>query len=150
MTGSNYRAPPSLCPRGGLCTDRTQQYGPVNQSLCPACQSVLRLWLRCPSTRASYSVSVTCIALKVLPEALMKSFSIELADVPLPSVSPRHTLIYLFSFPNPSSCTMALGFTRPLREMSTRKSFSGKARPARKTNNPAVICEPTASTAPTL
>jgi hypothetical protein len=30
-----------------------------------------------------------------------------------------------FNLPNPSSCTMALGFTQPLTEMSTGKSFLG-------------------------
>jgi hypothetical protein len=36
---------------------------------------------------------------------------------------------------NPSSLTMALEFTQPLTEISTRRSSGGKARPARKANN---------------
>jgi hypothetical protein len=37
---------------------------------------------------------------------------------------------------------MALGFTQPLTEMSTRRSFWGKVRPVSMTDNLAVICEP--------
>jgi hypothetical protein len=47
-----------------------------------------------------------------------------------------------FNWPNPSSRTMALGSTQPLTEMSTRKIPGGKARPARKADNLAAICEP--------
>jgi hypothetical protein len=41
---------------------------------------------------------------------------------------------------------MALGFTQPLKEMGTSKSFWGKARPARKSANLTAICEPTVYT----
>jgi hypothetical protein len=37
---------------------------------------------------------------------------------------------------------MALGFTQPLKEMSTRRPFWGKERPARKANNLTAIFEP--------
>jgi hypothetical protein len=47
-----------------------------------------------------------------------------------------------FSLPNPSSCTMALGSTQPLTEMSTRNLPGGKERPAHKANNLTAICEP--------
>jgi hypothetical protein len=47
-----------------------------------------------------------------------------------------------FNLPNPSSSTMALGFTQPVTELSTRKYFWGKARPARKAANLTAICEP--------
>jgi hypothetical protein len=41
-----------------------------------------------------------------------------------------------FSLPNPSSCTLALGSTQPLTEMSTRKYFCGcKAQTVRKADN---------------
>jgi hypothetical protein len=40
-----------------------------------------------------------------------------------------------FNLSNPSSRTMTLGFRRPLTERNTRKSFWGKARLARKTDN---------------
>jgi hypothetical protein len=41
---------------------------------------------------------------------------------------------FFFSFPNPSSCTMALGFNPSLTEMTTRKMFLERtARPVRKT-----------------
>jgi hypothetical protein len=48
----------------------------------------------------------------------------------------------LFNLPNPSSRTMALGSTQPLREMSTRKLAGGKKRPARRADNLAAIYEP--------
>jgi hypothetical protein len=38
---------------------------------------------------------------------------------------------------------MALGYTQPLTEMSTRKLPGGKGRPARKADNLTAICEPT-------
>jgi hypothetical protein len=38
---------------------------------------------------------------------------------------------------------MALGSTQPLTETSTRNLLGGKGRPARKADNPTVICEPT-------
>jgi hypothetical protein len=47
-----------------------------------------------------------------------------------------------FNLPNPSSRTMAVGSTQPLTEMSTRNLPGGKKRPARRTDNPAAICEP--------
>jgi hypothetical protein len=37
---------------------------------------------------------------------------------------------------------MALGWTKPLKEMSTMDIPGGKGRPARKTDNLTVICEP--------
>jgi hypothetical protein len=43
---------------------------------------------------------------------------------------------------NPSSRTMTLGSTQPLTEMSTRNLTGGKERPARKSDNLTVICEP--------
>jgi hypothetical protein len=50
--------------------------------------------------------------------------------------------VYFFSWPNPSSCTMALGSTQPLTEMSTRNIPGGDGRPARKADNLTAICEP--------
>jgi hypothetical protein len=44
--------------------------------------------------------------------------------------------------PNHSSCTMALGSTQPLTEMSTRNHPEGIGRPARKADNLTAICEP--------
>jgi hypothetical protein len=44
-----------------------------------------------------------------------------------------------FSLPNPSSCTMALEFTQPLIEMSTRNLPGG---PVHKADNLTAICEP--------
>jgi hypothetical protein len=43
---------------------------------------------------------------------------------------------------NHSSCTMALGLTLPLTDMSTKYLPGGKGRPARKTDNLNAICEP--------
>jgi hypothetical protein len=51
-------------------------------------------------------------------------------------------VIGFFNRPNPSSCTMALGSTQPLTEMSTRNLPGGKGRPARKADNLTAICEP--------
>jgi hypothetical protein len=42
-----------------------------------------------------------------------------------------------------SSCTLALGSTQPLKEMSTRNLPGGKGWPARKADNLTAICEPT-------
>jgi hypothetical protein len=47
-----------------------------------------------------------------------------------------------FSWPNPSSRTMAPGSTQPLTEMSTRNLPGGKGRLARKADNLTAICEP--------
>jgi hypothetical protein len=47
-----------------------------------------------------------------------------------------------FNLPYPSSRTMALGSTQPLREMSTRNLPGGEGRPARKADNLTAICEP--------
>jgi hypothetical protein len=46
-----------------------------------------------------------------------------------------------FNLPDPSSRTMALGSTQPLREISTRNLPGGKGRPARKVDNLTAICE---------
>jgi hypothetical protein len=48
-----------------------------------------------------------------------------------------------FTLTNPSSRTMALGFTQPITEMSIRNRPEGKARPARKAHNLTAICERT-------
>jgi hypothetical protein len=40
------------------------------------------------------------------------------------------------------NCTVALGSTQPLTEMSTSNLPAGKRRPARKTDNLTAICEP--------
>jgi hypothetical protein len=47
----------------------------------------------------------------------------------------------IFSWPNPSSRTMVLGFTQPLTEMSTGNLLRGKLRPAHKADNLTAICE---------
>jgi hypothetical protein len=48
----------------------------------------------------------------------------------------------ILNLPNPSSCTMALGSTMPLTEMSTKKLPGGKKRPAHMADNLAAICKP--------
>jgi hypothetical protein len=45
------------------------------------------------------------------------------------------------NLPNPSSCTVALGSTQPLTEMSTGNLPGGKGRPAQKADNLNTICE---------
>jgi hypothetical protein len=47
-----------------------------------------------------------------------------------------------FNLPNPSSCTMGLGPTQPLTEMSTRNIPGGKGRLARKADDLTTIYEP--------
>jgi hypothetical protein len=47
-----------------------------------------------------------------------------------------------FNSPNPSSCTMALGSTQPLTEMSTTNLPGGKWRPDGKADNLIPIYEP--------
>jgi hypothetical protein len=51
-------------------------------------------------------------------------------------------VILFFNLVNPSSCTMTLGSTHPLTEMSTRKLPGGKGQPARKADNLTAIYEP--------
>jgi hypothetical protein len=51
-------------------------------------------------------------------------------------------VIGFLNLPNPSSRTMALGSTHPLREMVTRNFPEGKGRPACKAGNLTAICEP--------
>jgi hypothetical protein len=50
---------------------------------------------------------------------------------------------FFFNLPNPSSRIITLAFTQPLIKMGNRRSFWGKARPARKADNLIVICKPT-------
>jgi hypothetical protein len=52
-------------------------------------------------------------------------------------------VITFFNWPNPSSCTMAMGSIQPLTEMSTRNLPGGKGRPARGANNFTAISEST-------
>jgi hypothetical protein len=52
-------------------------------------------------------------------------------------------VIGFFNLPDPSSCTMALGSTQPLTEMSTRNLPGGKERPARKADKLTAVCEHT-------
>jgi hypothetical protein len=51
-------------------------------------------------------------------------------------------VIEFFSWHNPSGCTMALGSTQPLMEMSTRNLPGSKGRLVRKADNLTAICEP--------
>jgi hypothetical protein len=46
------------------------------------------------------------------------------------------------NWPNPSNCTIVLGSTQTLIEMSTRNLPGGKGRRARKADNLTAICEP--------
>jgi hypothetical protein len=53
-------------------------------------------------------------------------------------------LIDFFSLPNPCICTIALGFTQPPIEMSTRRYlWGGKVRQALKADILTAICGPT-------
>jgi hypothetical protein len=47
-------------------------------------------------------------------------------------------VIGIFNWPNPSSHTMALGSTQPLKQMSTRNLPGGKVRPALTTSPPSM------------
>jgi hypothetical protein len=49
---------------------------------------------------------------------------------------------FLFNVSNPSSRTIAMGFTQPLTEMSTRDVTEGKGRPARNADNLTAVYEP--------
>jgi hypothetical protein len=49
--------------------------------------------------------------------------------------------VVIFNLPNPSSSTMALGWTQPLTEMTTRNLPGDKVRPARRADNLAAICD---------
>jgi hypothetical protein len=51
-------------------------------------------------------------------------------------------IIEIFSWPNPSSCIMALVLTQPLIEMSTRNLPGGKGVLVHKADNLTAICEP--------
>jgi hypothetical protein len=50
-------------------------------------------------------------------------------------------VIGFFNLPNPSSCTMVLGSTQPLTEISIRNLPGGKERPVCKAQNLTAICE---------
>jgi hypothetical protein len=50
-----------------------------------------------------------------------------------------------FNLLNPFSCTMALGSTQPLTEVSTRNLLESKEWPARRADNLTAICEPNVS-----
>jgi hypothetical protein len=58
----------------------------------------------------------------------------------------RHDDVNFFSLPNPSGCTMALGFIQPLTEMNTRSikiMFLGsRAQLVRRADSLTAICEP--------
>jgi hypothetical protein len=59
----------------------------------------------------------------------------------LHSKAKQGILHFVFSLPNHPSCTMALGLTQPLTEMSNGKSFlGGKAWPVGKADNLTTIC----------
>jgi hypothetical protein len=58
------------------------------------------------------------------------------------AVSNPDEVIRFFNRPNPSSRTVALGSTRPLKEIGTRKLSGDKERPAHKADNITTICEP--------
>jgi hypothetical protein len=51
-------------------------------------------------------------------------------------------IIGFFNLPNPSSCTIALGSTQRVTEMSIKNLPGGKGRPERKADNLTAICEP--------
>jgi hypothetical protein len=51
-------------------------------------------------------------------------------------------IIGFFSWPNPSSRSMALGSIQPLTEISTRNLPGGKGRPVREADNLTAISEP--------
>jgi hypothetical protein len=51
-------------------------------------------------------------------------------------------VIGFLNSPTPSSRTMALGSTQPLRELSTRDLLGGKGRPTHEADNLTAICEP--------
>jgi hypothetical protein len=50
-------------------------------------------------------------------------------------------VIAFFSWPNPSSFTMALVLTEPLTQMSTRNLLRGKGQPEHKADNRTAVCE---------
>jgi hypothetical protein len=52
-----------------------------------------------------------------------------------------HEVIEFFNLPNPSTRTMAVGFTQPLEQMSNRDLSGGKLRPELKAGNLTAICE---------
>jgi hypothetical protein len=55
----------------------------------------------------------------------------------------RVPMRWIFSnLPNPSSCTVVLGSTQPLTEMSTRNLPGVKGGPEGKADNLTAICEP--------
>jgi hypothetical protein len=51
-------------------------------------------------------------------------------------------VIGFLNWPNHSSCTVALGSTQPLTEMTSRNLLRGKVSPARKADNLTAIHEP--------
>jgi hypothetical protein len=61
----------------------------------------------------------------------------ERSPVPVPD----RGIFFFFNLLNPSSRTMAMGSTQPLKEISTRKFPGGKKRSAHRADNLAAICE---------
>jgi hypothetical protein len=58
------------------------------------------------------------------------------------SLVPVPNEVKFFNLLNPSSCTMALGSTQPLTELSIRNLLGGKKRQARRADSLAAIYEP--------
>jgi hypothetical protein len=70
----------------------------------------------------------------------MSPVKVYMVDVLCYKPSPDE-VIGFFIVPNPSNRTMALWFTQPLTEMSTRRYFWGEAWPVHKAANLTAICE---------
>jgi hypothetical protein len=60
----------------------------------------------------------------------------------VPPIRVPDGVVFFFNLPTPSSCTVALGSTQSLTEMSTRNLPGAKKRPARRADNLAAIYEP--------
>jgi hypothetical protein len=54
---------------------------------------------------------------------------------------PDELIIYFFNLPNPSNCTMVLGSTQLLTEISTRSFPGGIRRSARKVDKLSAMCK---------
>jgi hypothetical protein len=87
----------------------------------------------------SWSLKMTtCLVISIVkPDTTRVSFVICYREIAgsIPDVTG------FFNWPNPSSCTLALRWTQPLTETSTRNASEGKGRPAVKADVTA-ICEP--------
>jgi hypothetical protein len=69
-------------------------------------------------------------------------FSVKLLRLPTGRCHSWWSHCIFFNLPNPSGCTMALGFSQPPTKMSTRNLHRGNGRLTHNNDNLTAICKP--------